>query len=176
MRMVHVEEGFAIPAGETILLERGGMHVMLMGLTARIEQGDEIEVTLTFEEAGDMTVMIPVDNERMPEHGPWHAARAARQRRLSPGIRPARAKSLARSGRSSCSRDAASARFLFHPARRRPPVHLPDSTSSTHAGTAAVAGPVSTRSNRPGTGVGSRLISSVSAPAVAAMSTKPAAG
>jgi copper(I)-binding protein len=67
MRMVHVEEGFAIPAGEAILLQRGGMHVMLMGLTRALEQGDEIEVTLTFEEAGDMTVTIPIDNERMPE-------------------------------------------------------------------------------------------------------------
>jgi copper(I)-binding protein len=69
MRMVHVQEGFAIPAGETILLERGGMHVMLMGLTRVLAQGDEIEVTLTFEEAGEMTVAIPVDNERMPAMG-----------------------------------------------------------------------------------------------------------
>ena len=67
MRMVHVEDGFAIPAGEAILLQRGGMHVMLMGLTRALEQGDEIEITLTFEEAGEMTVTVPVDNERMPE-------------------------------------------------------------------------------------------------------------
>jgi copper(I)-binding protein len=67
MRMVHVEEGFAIPAGETISLQRGGMHVMFMGLTRGLEQGDEIEVTLTFEQAGDMVITIPVDNERMPE-------------------------------------------------------------------------------------------------------------
>jgi copper(I)-binding protein len=74
MRMVHVEEGFAIPAGETILLERGGMHVMFMGLNRAFEQGEEIEVTLTFEDAGDMTVMIPIDNERQPAmgHGMQH--------------------------------------------------------------------------------------------------------
>jgi copper(I)-binding protein len=66
MRMVEVEEGFAIPAGETIALERGGMHVMFLGLIRALEQGDEIEVTLTFEEAGEMTVTVPVDNERMP--------------------------------------------------------------------------------------------------------------
>jgi periplasmic copper chaperone A len=67
MRMVHVEEGFNIPAGESIALERGGMHVMFLGLTRSLAQGDEIDVTLTFEDAGDITVTIPVDNERMPE-------------------------------------------------------------------------------------------------------------
>lgn len=64
MRMVHVEEGFEIPAGETVLLERGGKHVMFMGLTAPMEQGGTVEVTLTFEEAGDVTVEIPVDLAR----------------------------------------------------------------------------------------------------------------
>lgn len=66
MRMVHVEDGFAVPAGESIVLERGGMHVMFLGLTRSLEQGDEVEVTLSFEDAGEMRVMIPVDNERMP--------------------------------------------------------------------------------------------------------------
>ena len=64
MRMVHVEEGFEIPAGETVLLERGGKHVMFMGLAAPMEQGARVEVTLTFEEAGDVTVEIPVDLTR----------------------------------------------------------------------------------------------------------------
>lgn len=66
MRMVEAEEGFPVAAGETILLERGGKHVMFLGLTRVLSQGDEIEVTLTFEGAGDVTVTIPVDNERMP--------------------------------------------------------------------------------------------------------------
>jgi copper(I)-binding protein len=66
MRMIHVEEGFAVPAGETIALERGGMHVMFLGLTRPLAQGDTVEVTLSFERAGDVTVAIPVDNERMP--------------------------------------------------------------------------------------------------------------
>jgi copper(I)-binding protein len=73
MRMVEVEEGFAIPAGESILLERGGMHVMFLGLNRALATGDEVEVTLTFEGAGDMVVTIPVDNERMPaEMGRGH--------------------------------------------------------------------------------------------------------
>lgn len=67
MRMVHVEEGFAIPAGDTVLLERGGRHVMFMGLNAPFETGDAVTVTLTFETSGDVVVDIPVDQERMPE-------------------------------------------------------------------------------------------------------------
>ena len=70
MRMMEVEEGFPIPAGGSHRLERGGDHVMMMGLTGPMEQGDSVAITLTFEKAGDMVVEVPVDLERMPEsHG-----------------------------------------------------------------------------------------------------------
>ncbi|MEL7211635.1 MAG: copper chaperone PCu(A)C [Pseudomonadota bacterium] len=69
MRMVEVEEGFEIPAGETVMLKRGGKHVMFMGLNEPFEQGAMIDVTLTFEKAGDVAVQIPVDLERKPEEG-----------------------------------------------------------------------------------------------------------
>lgn len=67
MRMVEVEDGIAIAAGETHMLQRGGDHVMFMGLNRDLAQGDVISVTLTFEKAGDMTVEIPVDLERKPD-------------------------------------------------------------------------------------------------------------
>ncbi|HEY9039969.1 MAG TPA: copper chaperone PCu(A)C [Roseovarius sp.] len=66
MKMMHVEEGFDLPAGGTLSLERGGKHVMLMGLTAPLEQGATVSVTLTFEKAGDMVLDVPVDLKRMP--------------------------------------------------------------------------------------------------------------
>ncbi|KAG1648029.1 putative low molecular weight protein-tyrosine-phosphatase [Nymphon striatum] len=69
MKMIHVEEGFAVAAGEMIDMERGGKHVMLMGLNGSLEQGAMVAVTLTFEKAGDIEVMVPVDLERKPEHG-----------------------------------------------------------------------------------------------------------
>lgn len=69
MRMVHVEEGFEIPAGGTHLLARGGDHVMFMGLNHGLDHGDMVTVTLTFEKAGDMTLDIPVDLERQDSHG-----------------------------------------------------------------------------------------------------------
>ena len=69
MKMMEVEDGFPVPAGGMHALMRGGDHIMFMGLTAPLVQGEEITVILTFEEAGEMVVKIPVDNERKPDHG-----------------------------------------------------------------------------------------------------------
>ncbi|MGV6848675.1 MAG: copper chaperone PCu(A)C [Marinibacterium sp.] len=68
MRMVEVEDGFAVPAGGDHQLARGGDHVMLMGLTRPLTQGDTVTLTLTFEQAGDVTVEVPVDNDRKADH------------------------------------------------------------------------------------------------------------
>ncbi|GAA0302356.1 copper chaperone PCu(A)C [Rhodovulum strictum] len=64
MRMVEVEEGFAIPAGGSHELKRGGDHVMFLGLTRPLAQGDSVTVTLNFEKAGEVVVEIPVDVTR----------------------------------------------------------------------------------------------------------------
>lgn len=62
MQMLHLEEGIAIPAGATHELARGGDHVMFMGLTRAVKEGDTVTVTLTFEHAGEVKVDIPVSN------------------------------------------------------------------------------------------------------------------
>lgn len=72
MQMMEVEEGFVVPAGGMHALARGGDHVMLMGLTAPMKQGDLISITLTFDKAGDITIEVPVDLERKPQHGMKH--------------------------------------------------------------------------------------------------------
>ncbi|MFP4274681.1 MAG: copper chaperone PCu(A)C [Paracoccaceae bacterium] len=72
MRMIHVEEGFALPAGGSIEMVRGGRHVMFLGLEQSLEHGDTVEITLEFREAGDVTVTVPVDLERKPMHGMTH--------------------------------------------------------------------------------------------------------
>jgi periplasmic copper chaperone A len=69
MRMIHVEEGFDLPTDGEIIMERGGHHVMFMGLTKPLKQGDVIDLTLTFETAGDVVVQVPVDLERQPQAG-----------------------------------------------------------------------------------------------------------
>lgn len=69
MQMTEIEGGIPLPAGGTHHMVRGGDHVMLMGLTGPLEQDATIEVTLTFEKAGDVAVTIPIDNARKPEAG-----------------------------------------------------------------------------------------------------------
>jgi len=64
-KMMEVEEGFPVDAGGEVRLQRGGFHVMMMGLTAPFVQAEKITLTLTFEKAGDMTISVPIDNERM---------------------------------------------------------------------------------------------------------------
>lgn len=66
MQMMEVEEGFVIPAGGKHMLQRGGDHVMFMGLKAPLEQGATVPVTLTFEKAGEVSIEVPVDLERAP--------------------------------------------------------------------------------------------------------------
>jgi copper(I)-binding protein len=64
MQMMHVPEGFEVPAGGSHTLARGGDHVMFMGLDERPAEGATISVVLTFEKAGEVKVDIPVDNAR----------------------------------------------------------------------------------------------------------------
>lgn len=66
MQMTRIEGGIPLPAGEMHALERGGDHVMLMGLTQALQDGDSFPLTLTFEQAGDITVTAVVDNARAP--------------------------------------------------------------------------------------------------------------
>lgn len=69
MKMTEIEGGIEIDAGATYQMQRGGDHVMFMGLVGPLEQGADVSVTLTFERAGEVVVTIPVDNERQPKHG-----------------------------------------------------------------------------------------------------------
>ncbi len=64
MKMIHMPEGFVIASGDTLSLERGGDHVMLMGLTAPFEDGGVVPLTLNFEQAGEIFVEVPVDLNR----------------------------------------------------------------------------------------------------------------
>jgi hypothetical protein len=59
MRMRQVAD-IAIPAGETVRLRPGGLHVMLIGLTEPLRQGAEVPVTLRFARAGEVTVQLEI--------------------------------------------------------------------------------------------------------------------
>jgi len=64
MKMRKIEGGIPLPAGGMHELARGGDHVMLMGITENLIDGTTIPLTLTFEVAGDVTLEVPVDNNR----------------------------------------------------------------------------------------------------------------
>lgn len=57
---MHPVDRIAIPAGQTVKLEPGGYHIMLIGLTGELEAGATIELTLTFEQAGQVEVTAEV--------------------------------------------------------------------------------------------------------------------
>ena len=53
-------EGLVIPAGESLILDPGGGHLMLLGLRADLVQGENFPLTLHFDNAGDVTVTVRV--------------------------------------------------------------------------------------------------------------------
>jgi copper(I)-binding protein len=62
MMMQEVGE-ITLPAGETISLEPGGLHIMLLDLTEPFESGDTFEVVLSFDTAQDVTVEVEVRDQ-----------------------------------------------------------------------------------------------------------------
>lgn len=54
-------EALEIPAGETVSLERGGYHVMLMGLTGKLTEGEMHKAVLIFEKAGRVEIEFQID-------------------------------------------------------------------------------------------------------------------
>ena len=59
MKMVAIDP-IEIGPDESHALTRGGDHIMLMGLKAPLKDGETVNVTLTFEKAGDVTVTVEV--------------------------------------------------------------------------------------------------------------------
>ncbi len=59
-----------LPAGTEIDLAPGGLHVMLMGLSKPLRQGDRFPLRLAFERAGEIIVDVPV---RSVAEGALHA-------------------------------------------------------------------------------------------------------
>lgn len=60
MKMRQVE-AIEIPAGSTVALEPGGLHVMLFGLKAPLKEHDKFPLTLTFEKSGSVDVEVQVE-------------------------------------------------------------------------------------------------------------------
>lgn len=67
MQMLEIEGGIPLAAGEAHLFQRGADHVMLMGLTRELKDGDSFAVTLVFESGAEFTFDVAVDNQRKPD-------------------------------------------------------------------------------------------------------------
>lgn len=67
MRMRQVEN-VPLPAGSTVMLKPGGHHVMFMGLTRELVEGQSFPLTLIFEKAGQMEVSVKIG--KMGASGP----------------------------------------------------------------------------------------------------------
>ncbi|SCW58583.1 hypothetical protein SAMN02927900_02957 [Rhizobium mongolense subsp. loessense] len=60
MKMRELKDGIAIPAGGTVKLAPGGLHLMFQKVKAPFKQGESVPVTLTFEKAGKIDVTLKV--------------------------------------------------------------------------------------------------------------------
>lgn len=53
-------QGLVIPAGGTVVLKPGSLHIAFTGLARQVEEGEEFTGTLAFERAGTVTVDFEV--------------------------------------------------------------------------------------------------------------------
>lgn len=68
MRMRKLDR-LALPAGETVRLAPGGLHIMLIRLHGPLAEGDAVPLTLVFETAGEIEVLAAVQKAG---HGGGH--------------------------------------------------------------------------------------------------------
>lgn len=71
MRMRPVT-GIEVPAGGSVTLAPGGLHVMMMGLTRPLAPGERVPLTLTFEKAGAVQVEAAVQPAGARDAGQGH--------------------------------------------------------------------------------------------------------
>ena len=73
MTMKEIPGGIEIPAGQTVELAPGALHVMFMDVSTPTKEGDKIKAVLTFEKAGQIEVEFNVG----PANPAAHADHAA---------------------------------------------------------------------------------------------------
>lgn len=70
MRMRWLEDGLPVPAGKTVALRPGSVHIMFIGLKRPLKRGEMIPVTLAFARAGKVAVRFKV--KAVTFGGPGH--------------------------------------------------------------------------------------------------------
>lgn len=61
MRMRHLPDGVAVPAGGQVALAPGGVHLMLLNLNEPLKAGTRVPVVLRFARAGEIAVDLAIE-------------------------------------------------------------------------------------------------------------------
>jgi copper(I)-binding protein len=72
MKMRPLTGGLEIPAGGSVELKPGGYHVMFMGLTEPLKEGESRKAVLTFEKAGTVEVEFTIQDIKPGGHMQHH--------------------------------------------------------------------------------------------------------
>ncbi len=60
MKMIPLKDGVLIPAGSTVSLEPGGIHIMFIKLNTSLKLSEKHKIYLTFENIGDISIFMSV--------------------------------------------------------------------------------------------------------------------
>lgn len=66
MTMAELKDGLPLPAGQPVQLKPGGDHLMLMGLKKPLIAGEQVSITLTFEQAQPLGIRALVAQPPLP--------------------------------------------------------------------------------------------------------------
>ena len=72
MKMIHVKNGFKIPAKSMLHLARGGHHIMLMGIDKSLKKHETFDLNLKFKNAGNITTKVIYHGAGMKENSETH--------------------------------------------------------------------------------------------------------
>ncbi|WP_018606620.1 copper chaperone PCu(A)C [Uliginosibacterium gangwonense] len=61
MRMRKLDNGIELPAGQTVELKPGNLHIMFIELKAPLKEGSKFPLHLKFEKAGEIDVEVQVE-------------------------------------------------------------------------------------------------------------------
>lgn len=64
MKMRELKDGIAVPAGATVELTPGGLHMMFEQVKVPFKEGGKVPATLTFEKAGKVDIELPTVSAR----------------------------------------------------------------------------------------------------------------
>ncbi len=64
MKMRQLPDGIKVPAGQSVELKPGGLHLMFFKISEPFRDGATVPVTLTFQKAGKVDVVLPIGPAR----------------------------------------------------------------------------------------------------------------